>query len=84
MHVERYARGTVWRLHPVLLIVYNCAIGDNMGIWTVIKDYILDAKFSRDFIADYFYSILKAIDENDDGYITMRELIKVFNIFRKK
>lgn len=71
-------------LHPVLFTACNCAIGDNMGIWTVIKDYILDAKFSRDSIADYFYSILKAIDENDDGYITMRELIKVFNIFRKK
>ena len=73
----------MWRLHPAPLIVYNCAIGDNMGIWTVIKDYILDAKFSRDSIADYFYSVLKAIDENDDGYITMRELIKVFNIFKK-
>lgn len=55
-----------------------------MGIWTVIKDYILDAKFSRDVVADYFYSVLKAIDENDDGYITMRELIKVFNFFKKK
>lgn len=83
MHVERYARGTGRLLHPVHFIVCNCAIGDNMGIWAVIKDYILDAKFSRDSVADYFYSVLKAIDENDDGYITMRELIKVFNIFRK-
>lgn len=74
----------MWRMHPAPLIVCNCTIGDNMGIWTVIKDYILDAKFSRDSIADYFYSVLKAIDENDDGYITMRELITVFNIFRKK
>ena len=72
------------RLHPAPLIVYNCVIGDKMGIWAIIKDYILDAKFSRDVVADYFYSVLKAIDENDDGYITMRELITVFKIFRKK
>lgn len=70
-------------MHPVPLIVYNCAIGDKMGIWAVIKDYILDAKFSRDSVADYFYSVLKAIDENDDGYITMRELVKVFKYFKK-
>lgn len=71
-------------MHPALLIVCDCTIGDNMGIWTVIKDYILDVKFSCDVVADYFYSVLKAIDENDDGYITMRELITIFNIFRKK
>ena len=74
----------MWRLHPAPLIVYNCVIGDNMGIWTVIKDYILDAKFSRDDVASYFYDLLKAIDENDDGYITMRELIKVFSYLKKK
>lgn len=41
-----------------------------------MKEWVLNASISRGDLSESFDSILKAIDENDDGYITVRELIE--------
>jgi len=61
------------------------ATGDiDMGIWNFLKNWLLDAKVSRDDVSNAFNYVLGTIDENGDEYISVRELIKFIKTYLKR
>lgn len=55
-----------------------------MGIWNFLKNWLLDAKVSRDDVSNAFNYVLGTIDENGDEYISVRELIKFIKTYLKR
>lgn len=55
-----------------------------MGIWNFLKNWLLDAKVSRDDVSNAFNYVLGTIDENGDEYISVRELIKFIKAYLKR
>lgn len=55
-----------------------------MGIWNFLKNWLLDAKVSRDDVSNAFNYVLATIDENGDEYISVRELIKFIKTYLKR
>lgn len=55
-----------------------------MGIWKFLKNWLLDAKVSRDDVSNAFNYVLGTIDENGDEYISVRELIKFIKTYLKR
>ena len=55
-----------------------------MGIWNFLKNWLLDAKVSRDDVSNAFNYVLGTIDEKGDEYISVRELIKFIKTYLKR
>lgn len=55
-----------------------------MGIWNFLKNWLLDAKVSRDDVSNAFNYVLATIDDNGDKYISVRELIKFIKTYLKR
>lgn len=77
MHVGRYGRdGSTIASRP--LCGLHLRLGDNMGIWDFIKNWVLDAKVSKNDIEKAFANALDLTDVDQDGFISVRDFINIF------